>query len=261
MSKLSFTRREMLAVASARCINDGDVVFIGFGLPMIAALLAKNYNAKGAVLIAESGIYSPFPVELPMAMGDARWIQGSPINVSAGPVMSMVLQNKHIDTAFLGGAQVDRYGNLNSTVIGDYMNPKRRLPGSGGASDIAAMAKSTIITIDHDKRHFVEKVDYLTTPGWKCKYNGSDEYRYRYEMGMWGGPSKVISNLGIMEFDEKTHEMFCSRYYESLGVTPQDIIDNTGFEIDVSRAVPFELPTEEELEVLRLIDKDKIFIG
>ena len=261
MSQINVTRREMLAVASARCINNGDVVFIGFGLPMIAALLARNYNAKDAILIAESGIYSPAPVELPMAMGDARWIQGSPINVDAGPVMLMILQNKKIDKAFLGGAQVDKYGNLNSTVIGDYMNPVRRLPGSGGASDIAAMAKSTVITIDHDKRHFVEKVDYLTTPGWKCKYNGTDEMKFREEMGMWGGPSKVISNLGIMEFDEETHEMYCSKYYENLGVTPQDIIDNTGFDIDVSRAVPFELPTEEELDVLRRIDKDKIFIG
>lgn len=255
------TRREMLAIASARCINDGDVVFIGFGLPMIAALQARNYNAKNCILIAESGVYSPAPIELPNSMGDARWMKGSPINVDAGPVMLMILQNKKIDTAFLGGAQVDKYGNLNSTVIGDYMNPVRRLPGSGGASDIAAMAKKTVISIDHDKRHFVEKVDYLTTPGWKCKYNGTDEYRYREEMGMWGGPSRVISNLGIMEFDEKTHEMYVSRFYESLGVTLQDIKDNTGFDIDVSRAMPFELPTEEELEVLRRIDKDKVFIG
>lgn len=261
MIRNEVTRREMLAVASARCINDGDVVFIGFGLPMIAALLAKNCNAKNSILIAESGIYGPSPVELPMAMGDARWIQGSPINVDAVPVMAMILQNKKIDTAFLGGAQVDRYGNLNSTVIGDYIRPVRRLPGSGGASDIAAMAKSTIITIDHDRRHFVEKVDYLTTPGWKCKYNGTDEMRFREDMGMWGGPKKVISNLGIMEFDAQTHEMYCTSYYENLGVTPQDIIDNTGFEIDVSRAEPFELPTEEELEILRDIDKDKIFIS
>jgi glutaconate CoA-transferase subunit B len=261
MSELTVTRREMLAIASARCIKDGDVAFIGFGLPMIAALQARNYNAKNSILIAESGVYSPAPAELPNAMGDARWMFGSPISVDAGPVMMMILQNKKIDTAFLGGAQVDRYGNLNSTCIGDYLNPIRRLPGSGGASDIAAMAKSTIILIDHDKRHFVEKVDYLTTPGWKCKYNGTDEMRTREEMGMWGGPKKVISNLGIMEFDEVTHEMYCTQYYENLGVKPQDIIDNTGFQIDVSKAVPFELPTEEELEVLRRIDKDKVFIG
>ncbi len=262
MNEMNVSTREMLAVAGARCIEDNETVFIGFGLPMISSILAKNTHAPNCTLITECGIYGPKPLELPMAVADARWYQGIPCTIDTVKVMNMVLQNRKIDKSFLGGAQVDRYGNINSTVTGDYLHPKRRLNGSGGASDIAAMANSTIITIDHEPRRFVEKVDYLTSPGWKCKDDETGEMKFREELGMWGGPKKVISNLGIMEFDEDTKEMYVAYYYKELGVTLDDIIKNTSFDIDVSRAKPFEMPTKEEIDMLRnQIDPEGIYIG
>lgn len=253
--------REMLAIAGARSIDDGDIVFIGFGLPMISAILAKNMHASNCTLITECGIYDPRPLELPMAVADARWFQGISCTIDSMRVMHMLLQNRKIDKSFLGGAQVDRYGNINSTNIGDYFHPSRRLNGSGGASDIAAMANSTIITIDHEPRRFVHTVDYLTSPGWKCKKDGTSEMVFREELGMWGGPKKVISNLGIMEFDSETHEMYVAYYYKDLGVNLDDIVKNTSFDIDVSRAVPFETPTLDELDMLRnQIDPEGIYI-
>lgn len=261
MNDMNVSKREMLAIAGSRCIEDGDTVFIGTGLPMVASILAKNTHAPNCTIITECGVYGPKPLELPMAVADARWFQGIPCTVDSVQVMNMILQNRKIDKSFLGGAQVDRYGNINSTVIGNYLTPKRRLNGSGGASDIAIMANSTIIIIDHEPRRFVESVDYLTTPGWKCKKNGTDEMAFREEMGMWGGPKKVISNLGVMEFDAETREMYVAYYYENLGVTLDDIIKNTSFDIDVSRAKSFEMPTQEELDILRnQIDSEKIYI-
>jgi glutaconate CoA-transferase subunit B len=252
---------EMLAVAGARSIDDGDTVFIGFGLPMISSILAKNTHAPSCTLLTECGIYGPRPTELPMAVADARWFQGIPCMIDSARVMNMMLQNKKIEKSFLGGAQVDLYGNINSTAIGDYLHPKSRLPGSGGASDIAALAHATIISIVHEPRRMVKTVDYLTSPGWVCKDFKTNKMVRREELGMWGGPKRVISNLAIMEFDDATKEMYVAYYYKELGVTLDKIIENTSFDIDVSRARPFEMPTDHELNLLRnTIDPEGIYL-
>lgn len=261
MSEQKVTTMEMLAVAGARSIADGDTVFIGFGLPMISAILAKNTHAPNCTLLTESGIYGPKPTELPMAVADARWFQGIPCMMDSVRVMNMILQNKKIDKSFLGGAQVDRYGNINSTVIGNYLHPKSRLPGSGGASDIAAMANATIISIVHEPRRMVEKVDYLTSPGWVCKDSTTNKMVRREELGMWGGPKTVISNLAVMEFDDVTKEIYVAYYYKELGVTLDMISKNTAFDIDLSRARPFAAPTAHELDLLRkTIDPEGIYL-
>ncbi len=263
MSEQKVTTVELLAVAGARSIDDGDTVFIGFGLPMISSILAKNTHAPNCTLLTESGIYGPKPTELPMAVADARWFQGIPCKIDSIRVMNMILQNRKIDKSFLGGAQVDRYGNINSTFVGgNYYEPRRRLPGSGGASDIACMANATLITMVHEPRRLVKEVDYLTSPGWVCKDFKNNKMVRREELGMWGGPKRVITNLGIMEFDDVTKEMYVAYYYKDMGVTLDEIIKNTSFDIDVSRAQPFEPPTAHELDLLRhSIDPEGIYLG
>jgi glutaconate CoA-transferase subunit B len=173
----------------------------------------------------------------------------------------MVLPTRRADVCCLGGAQVDKYGNLNSTCIGDYLKPKVRLPGSGGACDFAVMGKRTLIIMEHDKRRFAEKVDYITSPGWKCKKFPENTMVFREELGLWGGPDAVISTLGVMRFHPKTHEMYAESFFADLGVTPEKIASNTGFAIDVSKALPCLPPTYKELDLLRnKIDKEGFFI-
>lgn len=257
------TYMEMLAVSAARVIQDEEVVFVGTGLPMMAALLAKACHAPNITMITEAGIYNPRPMHIPMSVSDSRWFYRSSWVASPLELLNMFLQNKRIDVGFLGGAQVDKYGGLNSTLIGgDYLNPKRRLPGSGGAVDIACLSNKTIITMVHERRRFVEKLDYLTSPGWKCyKFPGRELVR-REELGMWGGPQVVISDMGIMNFDKETKEMFVDQYFADLGVTLEQIKSNTAFDIDVSRAKPAVPPTAHELTMLReKIDPDKVFLG
>jgi len=146
---------------------------------------------------------------------------------------------------------VDKYGNLNSTYIsGEYFNPNKRFEGSGGACDIAAMANRTII-ISHEKRRFVEAVDYITSPGWKCWDFTGKNMVDRNSLGLRGGPYAVVSTLGVMKFDQKTHEMYVDAYYADLGVTLGQIKAETSFQIDISRAHPALPPVAEELEVLR----------
>ncbi len=257
----AYTLIEMLAVSAARIINDFDVIFIGTGLPMLAALLAKHTHAPNIVMMTEAGIYNPNPIDLPMSVSDSRWFYRSSWSTGPIEVMNMFLQKQRIDVGFLGGAQIDRYGNINSTVIGDYLAPIRRLPGSGGACDIAVKANRTIIIMVHEKRRFVERVDYITGPGWKCYKFPNRTLVSREELGLWGGPEAVISNMGIMKFDKETKEMYLAYYFEDIGITPEIIRSNTSFNIDTSRAKPAVPPTEEELEVLRCrVDPEGILL-
>ena len=189
---------EMLAVSASREIKDGEVVFAGTGLPMLAALLAKATHAPNSVMVTEAGIYDPSPLHMPTSVSDSRWYYNSPWSAGPHELMHYFLQAGRIDVGFLGGAQIDRYGNLNSTVVGDYNHPKRRLPGAGGASDIAILSKRTIISMVHEKRRFVDSVDYITTPGWKCWKYPEHELVAREELDMWGGPAAVVSDMGVM---------------------------------------------------------------
>lgn len=257
----NYSRLEMMAIAGARLITNGDVILVGTGLPLVSTLLAKHSHAPDTVVLMESGLYDSYPEALPFCVADARGVYGSPWIGTAVELMGQFLQNKLVDVGFLGGAQVDRYGNINSTVIGPYEQPDKRFEGSGGACDIAIMAKKTIIIMAHERKRFVERVDYLTSPGWMVHQYPDGKPVSREEAGLWGGPDAVVSTLGVMKFHPQTHEMYLESYFADMGVTIGEIQENTQFPIDVSQAKPLEPPRKEELNVLRqVVDPEGIFM-
>ena len=269
--KADYTALEMMVVQASRMIRDGEVVFVGTGLPMIASMLAKYLHAPNAILCCEAGFWDSRFLHIPMTVGDSRWYVGSTWCAGQSYMFSL-LQRRRIDLGFLGGAQVDKYGNINSTGVGvqlrdGYYVFGKRFEGSGGAADIASMANRVIIMMKHERRRFVERVDYITSPGWYVWLHDFKDGRGRvrlvprWELGMWGGPEAVISTMGVMRFDEETKEMYVESYYAELGITPEDIKRNTSFDIKVDEAEPAEPPTERELELLRKqIDPEHIFL-
>jgi glutaconate CoA-transferase, subunit B len=234
----------MMAITAGRMINDGDVLFAGTGISLLAATVAKRIHAPDAVVFFETGGVDPSLDELPLAVGDPRVMAGTSLNMGLIEAFA-ILGNRRLRTiAFLGAAQIDRFGNLNSTVLGDYRSPRKRFPGSGGACDAASLAWGVIIFMEHEKRRFVEKLDYLTSPGW---LSGDDS---RSKAGFArGGPLAVVTNLAVMRFDDSSRAMYLSEVYP--GVSPREIVANTGFEIDISRAKDAAPPTENELLTLR----------
>lgn len=245
-----YLRQEMMAVAAARLVRN-EMVLVGFGLPMIAGTLAKYTCAPNLVMMTEAGIYDAKPEHTPLCVAEARYSYNTAWYGTPMELLGMVLPTRRADLAMLGGAQVDKYGNLNSTCIGNYFKPKRRLPGSGGAADFAALANRFLIIMEHDKRHFVEKADYITSPGWICKKFPENKMVRRESLGLWGGPEAVISTMGVMRFHPETKEMYVESYYADLGVTAEEIKANTGFDIDVSQAQRCQPPTYEELDLIR----------
>lgn len=245
---------ELMAVASAREIKDGEVVFAGTGLPMLGAMLAQRTHAPNCVIVFQAGAVDCKLAHLPMSVGDPRTMRRASTATGLFDVFSTILQNGYIDVGFLSGAQIDAYGNINATCIGDYHHPKIRFPGSGGSGDIACLSKRTIIIAVHEKRRFPERCDYVTSPGW------IDGPRGRERAGLkWGGPVAVLTNLGVLRFDERTKRAYLASYHP--GVTPEKVKENTGFDLDISRAVQTEPPTVEEIKILReRVDPEGIFI-
>lgn len=241
-----WTNMQMMAVALARQIKDGMTCIIGTGLPLLGATIAKYTTAPKAVLVFESGIIDGNPLELPTSVSDLRLALGA--SVLWPQYRYLGYQNnaykKHkIDLGFLGGAQIDHYGNLNSTSIGDYLHPDSRFTGSGGANGIATNV-NTVIIMKHEKRRFCEQVDYITSPGW---IDGPDG---RKRLGLPEvGPQALVTDLGIMRFDEKNKRMYLAEYFP--GVKIEQIIENTGFEMDISRAVEAKPPDQEMLDILK----------
>jgi len=192
----------------------------------------------------ETGGIDPSLEELPLAVADPRVMAGSSVNAGLLEAFSVLGHRRLKTIAFLGAAQIDCYGNINSTVIGDYSSPKVRFPGSGGACDAASLAWGVILFMQHDKKRFVINLDYLTSPGW---LEGGDS---RQKAGfLRGGPIAVVTNLGVMKFDEHTKRMYLAETHP--GVSAEQVAENTSFEIDLSRAVSGQAPTENELRVLR----------
>jgi glutaconate CoA-transferase subunit B len=220
-------------------------------------MAAKHINAPNSVIIFETGAIDSQLEEIPMAVGDSRVMLGSSSNSGLADSFAL-MQNRttgrHV-VGILGAAQIDKYGNLNSTAIGDYFHPKVRFSGSGGACDVASFVDRTIIFMQHERRKFVAKVDYLTSPGWLDGPEG------RRKAGLTGnGPSTVITDLAVMGFDERTREMVLEAYFP--GKTPQMVLDNMEFTVDVSRARPLEPPTERELRILRdQVDPQRLILG
>lgn len=249
-----FTRAEMMVVEASREIKDGEIVIIGVGFPLIGSLLALRTHAPSALLLTEIGVVGARPKRLPFAVTDPCLIPGSAMACALFDVLGFMLQGGYIDIGFLGGAQIDKYGNLNTTVIGNYSEPKAYLSGSGGANDIASLSKRVVIIMRHGVQRFVEKVDYITSPGY---LNGYDS---RERAGLKGGPSAVISDMGTFRFDEKTKEMYIDTYHR--GATVEQIKENTGFDIKVSPTVEeTKPPTVEEIELLRNeIDPNGVYL-
>jgi len=244
MSK-SYSSFEMMAVAGARELQDGEVAFIGTGIPMLAAQLALYSHAPNLVIMYESGYVGCHNVHIARLIGDIRLTYHLEMLTTMMDVLGF-LQTGAIDVGFLGGAQVDQYGNLNATVIGDYEKPRVRLPGSGGACDIASCAGRTLIIINHELRRLPQRVDWLTSPGY---LDGSPRARQRAGL-VRGGPHKVITDLAILGFDEESHRMRLESLH--LGATVEQVQENTGFELLTPAFVPrTEEPTEEELVILR----------
>jgi len=241
-----FTSREMMAITAAREIKDGDIVFCGTGISLLAAMAAKNIHAPEAIIFFETGALDPDLREIPLTVADSRLMYGSCMNTGLFNAFSL-MQNPFRGSrivGILGAAQIDGFGNLNSTCLGDYKNPRKRFPGSGGAGDVGSFVGRVMVFIKHELRRFVKKLDYLTTPGY---FNGPGE-REKQGYGP-GGPEWVISDKGVMGFDKISKKMILRGFYP--GTTLQEIQENTGFFIDISTARPIDPPTKDELQVLR----------
>jgi glutaconate CoA-transferase subunit B len=243
---MEFAARELMAIVAAREIQDGEIVFCGTGISLLAAMAAKRIHAPGAMVFFETGAIDPDLREIPMSVADSRVMFRASVNAGLAEAFAM-MQNRFLGprvVAILGAAQVDRYGNLNSTCVGDYARPSVRFPGSGGACDAGSFVGRTIVFIRHERRRFVERLDYLTTPGYLDGPGGRERLGYRR-----GGPTCVISDRALLRFDGVNKEMYLDRYYP--GTTPEEIQSHTGFSLDLTRAAPLDPPTIEELRILR----------
>ena len=249
------TRQEIMAVAAAREIQDGEVAFIGTGLPMVAAYLAKFTHAPSAVLVFESGIVDARPRELATGVGDFRLLNGCVKATGLYYALSL-LQGGFIDLGFMGGAEVDEYGNLNSTAIGGYARPKVRLPGSGGANDIGSLAGRIVIMMPHEKRRLVPQVQYLTTPGFLDGPGGRERAGLRGE-----GPTRAITDLAVLDFEPRSKRMRLLTVHP--GVTPEEVQARTGFPLLLAESVgETPAPSAEQVAVLRgRVDPEGIYIG
>ena len=253
---------DLLAVAAAREVGNGDIVFAGTGLPMLAIMLAQLTTAPEAVCIYEAGSVDGRPISLPTSVGDARCIYQASVASGLFDVFGQ-LQRGLVDLAFLGGAEVDKYGNVNTTGMGQYgIVPQKRLTGSGGNSDINGLAKKTVFIMPQEKRRFKERVDFITSPGWKIPHWPSGEMVHKkevYNKAFRGGPSAVISNMGVFRFDENG-EMYLDTYHP--GSSPEEVQENCGFELNLSRVSgETELPTYNDLDLLyNTVDPEGIFL-
>jgi glutaconate CoA-transferase subunit B len=248
-----YTAAEILAVLSARQLTDGQVVFAGVGIPLLAATLAQRLRCPGLTILFEGGVIGAFvePGQLPPSTNDQRCTKRANMVLGSADVL-LLLQRGYVDIGFMGGAQIDQFGNLNSSFIGDPANPKTRLPGTGGGNDISSLT-NMIVAMKHEKRRFVEQVDFITSPGF---IRGGTS---RAESGLpAGGMFRVITELAIFGFDEKTRRMTVLAL--NPGVDRDEVQDNTGFELsfDPNAAVTAP-PTQHELETLRMLDPERLF--
>ena len=236
---------EMMTIASARLLQDGQVCFVGIGLPSAAANLARLTHAPDVVLIYESGPIGARPDVLPLSIGDGELAEGADTVVSTPEIFRYWLQGGRVDIGFLGAAQIDRFANLNTTVIGSYENPKTRLPGAGGAPEIASSAKEVFIILRHSKRAFVEKVDFITSIG----YGEGGDHRKRLGLP-GGGPKHVVTDLCVFAPDPVTFELTVTHLQP--GATREQVQAATGWQVKFAEKVEtIPMATPEELTVLR----------
>lgn len=250
--QIEYNTAELVAIIASRSLEDNKVAFVGAGLPLISAILAQKTHAPHLAILFEGGVVAPDirPGRLPPSTNEARAAYRAVMLPTPTDLFSLQ-QRGYIDYGFLGGAQIDQYGNINTSVIGDYEHPKVRLPGSGGGNDIISSCNMTIITTHHEKRRFVEKVDFITSPGYIW---GGDS---REKAGLIHGKIlKIITHLCTMSFDETTRRI----RLEALcpGATVEQVVENTGFELLIPEKVHvLDPPTENELKILRELDPEQ----
>ncbi|MFM7717934.1 MAG: CoA-transferase subunit beta [Actinomycetota bacterium] len=240
-----WTPSEMMIVASARQLAGERVCFVGIGLPNIVCNLALRTVAPDLDLVYESGVFGAAPKRLPLSIGDPTLVTGSTAVTSMFELFAFYLQAGLVDVGFLGAAQIDRFGNINSTVIGDYGTPKVRLPGSGGAVEIAINARKVFVIMRQGTRSFVERLDFRTSPG------HSGDPAHDAERGWWGnGPSSVVTDLGQYRFDDATGEMTLTHLHP--GVSLDDVRAAMAWEPRVAPDLgETPAPTAEELRLIR----------
>lgn len=254
MVTASYTPSELMTVNAARLLRDGDAVFVGVGLPNLACNLARRTHAPGLVMIYEAGVIGAQPARLPLSIGDPTLVSGALSVCSMFEIFAYYLQRGHVSVGFMGGAQIDRYGNINATVIGDYQHPKVRLPGSGGSMEIAAFADRCYLLTPHQKRRFPERCDFRTSAGFL------DGRASRQKLGLRGaGPAAVVTDLGLLEPDSDG-ELALTAVHP--GVDPEQARQNTGWNLRISPSLKTtSAPTEEELSILRQFDPDRIYLS
>ena len=251
---VEYSATELRIIVAAREIKDGDSVLVGVGEPNLAANLAKKLQAPRLNMVYESGAVGSNPYRMPLSIGDPCLVTGAKSICSMYEQFAYYLQGGKIDVGFLGGAQIDKFGNINSTVIGTYGSPKVRLPGSGGACDIASNVGKIIIVTPHEARRFVEKVDFRTSPGF---VDGKEAWKKLKLQG--GGPYAVITDLCTMKFDPDSGEMMLVSLHP--GVTVEKVQQNTPWKLKIaSKLEETPPPTEKELTTLRAIDPAKIYL-
>jgi len=248
-----YTANELLSILSARQLKDGMVVFAGVGIPLLAATLAQRLHCPGLTILFEGGVIGAFiePGQLPPSTNEQRCTRRANMVLSSTDVL-LLLQRGYVDIGFMGGAQIDLYGNLNSSFIGDPERPTTRLPGTGGGNDIASLTQM-IVAMKHEKRRFINRVDFVTSPGF---LSGGESRR---EAGLTtGGMYRVVTDLGIFGFEEHSKRMQLLSLHP--GATADQVQANTGFELLVAADLEVtDPPTERERAELRHLDPDRLY--
>ena len=250
-----YTPSELMAVAGARELQDKEVVAVGLGLPVVASFLAKQTHAPNMTILFELGVIDPQPVDCGVGLADPRvWYRANVLS-SFVDILGEVLHRGRVDVGFLGGLEVDQYGNLNTSLVGDPKGKFRHMIGSGGANDIASCAKRTIIIMRHEERKLKETISFITSPGF---ISGGDS---RAKAGLTGGPSRVITDKAIFGFHPETKQMRLVSIHP--GITRDEVLSTMGFVPDVPEQVPFtEPPTPEQVRLIReVIDPQRMYMG
>jgi glutaconate CoA-transferase subunit B len=254
---INYKPDELMIIESARHINDGEIVFAGTGLPLVAAMYAQKTHAPHMCFVIETGPIAPQVLPVPTSVSDPKGMHRAAKLGTLREVLGCLLQRGLVDVGFLGGAQIDQFANINSTVIGDYQRPKIRFPGSGGANDIASHAKRILIICRHEKRRFPEKCAYITSPGYLSGPEG------RKEAGLKNAypDITVVTDLAVMAVDKKTGKLQVIKLMP--GVTLERVQENTGFPVNsLPNLSNVALPTEEDLRILREeVDPDGEYLG
>ena len=252
-----YTLNELMIIEAARHIRDGETVFVGTGMPMVAAMFAQKTHAKNMCFVVETGPISPEALPVPTSVSDPKAMHRAAKLGTLREVLGCLLQRGMVDVGFLGGAQIDHYGNINSTVIGDYQRPKVRFPGSGGANDIASLAKRILVIAPHEKRRFPERCSYVTSPG----YLDGPEARKKAGLKSLYPDLTVVTDLAVMSVDKTDGRLKVSKLMP--GVTFEKVRESTEFKVEAASSMAqVPVPAADELRILRdEVDPGREYLG